>query len=67
MKSTMSANFMFLNTVKEIWKAIHDIYSMKKNASRVCEVYEDLFSLRQGDKSLEDYYNHFKGMIYELN
>jgi len=23
--------------------------------------------LRQGDKNLEDYYNHFKGMIDEFN
>ena len=38
-----------------------------KNASRVFEVYEDLFSLQQDDKSLEDYYSHFKGMIDELN
>ena len=30
-------------------------------------MYEDLFSLRQGDKSLKDYYSHFKGMIDELN
>ena len=27
----------------------------------------DLFTLRQGNKSLEDYYSHFKGMIDELN
>ena len=32
-------------------------------------VYGDLFSLWQGDKSLEDYYSHshFKGMIDEFN
>ena len=30
-------------------------------------MYEDLFSLRQGGDSLEDYYNHFKGIIDELN
>ena len=40
---------------------------MKKNASRVFEVYEELCSLQQGDKSLEDYYSHFKSMIDELN
>ena len=39
---------------------------MKKNAYRVFEVYEDLFSLWQGNKSLENYYSSFKCMIDEL-
>ena len=30
-------------------------------------MYEELCSLIQGDKTLEDYYKHFKGMIDELN
>ena len=30
-------------------------------------MYKNLFSLQQGDKSLEDYYSHFKGIIDELN
>ena len=30
-------------------------------------MYVELFSLIQGDKTLEDYYKHFKGMIDELN
>ena len=37
---------------------------MRKNASRVFDVYEDLISLYT---LLEDYYYNFKGMIYELN
>jgi len=40
---------------------------LNKNVSRVFEVYENLFSFWQGNKSLEDYYNHFKVMIDELN
>jgi len=63
----VSTNFVFLDTVKEICEAICDTYSMKKNVSRVFEMYEDLFSLRQDDKSLKDYYIHFKGMIDKLN
>ena len=65
MESTMSVNFIFLDTAKEIWEVVRDTYPMKQNASRVFEVYYNLFSLRQGDKTLEDYYNHFKGMIDE--
>ena len=59
----VGANFKFLDTAKEIWTIVRDTYSMKKNASEVFEVSEDIFSLRQDDKSLEDYYNHFKDMI----
>jgi len=31
-----------LDTAKEIWEAVCDTYSMKKNVSRVFEIYEDL-------------------------
>ena len=33
----------------------------------VIEVYKNLFSLQQGDKSLEDYYSYFEGINNELN
>ena len=69
MKSTVSAHFMFLDAAKKkkFWEVVCDTYSMKKNASRVFEAYEDLFSLTQGVKSLQNYYSHFKSMIVELN
>ena len=35
MKSTVSANFIFLDTAKEIWEVVRDTYSIKKNASWV--------------------------------
>jgi len=58
---------MFLDIAKKIWGNIRDMFFMKKNVSRVLDVYEDLFTFRQGDKSLEDYYNNFKGMIDKSN
>jgi len=45
MESTVSANFIFLDTAKEIWEGVCDTYSMKNNISRVFEMYEDPFSL----------------------
>ena len=63
----IECNFMFLNTAKQIWKAIRGTYSTKKN-TRVFEVYEDLFSLQQDNKSLEDTTTTtFKSMINKLN
>ena len=44
---------MFLDTAKEIWEVADDTCSTKKKATQVFEVYEDLFNLRQGDKSLK--------------
>jgi len=49
---------MFLDSAKDIWDAIHDTYSLQNNASRIFEVYKDIFNLRQGDKSLADYYSN---------
>jgi len=37
------------------------------NVSQVFERNKDLFSFRQDNKILEDYYSHFKDMIDELN
>ena len=66
-KTSVSANFIFLDIAKEIWEAVCDTYFIKKNAYRVSEVYENLFSLRQGNKSLEDYHSHFKSMNDDFN
>ena len=58
---------MFLDTANEIWEDVHDTYSIKKNTFSVFEAYADLFSFRQCDKNLENYYNHFKGMSDDIN
>jgi len=42
------------------------IYGNEKNSSRVFEIYERLFELRQGDKSGPEFYGEFKGLIDEL-
>ena len=66
MESTMSDNFLFLDSKKKIEKFFVTLISWRR-MSRVFEVYEDQFSLWQGDKSFEDYYIHFKDRINELN
>ncbi|KAK4397606.1 Retrovirus-related Pol polyprotein from transposon RE2 [Sesamum angolense] len=57
MEESVSANVMFLNTAKAMWDALHDMYSHEKNISRVFELYERLFSLKQDDSqsSVEDF------------
>jgi len=40
---------------------------MTKNVSRAFQVYEDMFTFRQKDESLEDNYGSFKNMMNKLN
>ena len=54
---------MFLTTAKEMWNTQ---YGNEKNPSRVIEIYEHLFELKQGDKSVSEFYGELKGLIDEL-
>ena len=42
------------------------MYGNGKNPSRVFEIYERLFELKQGDKSVAKFYRKLKGLIDEL-
>jgi len=42
------------------------IYDNEKNPSRVFEIYERLFELKQRDKSVPEFYGELKGLINEL-
>jgi len=49
LKVKMSGNVIFLTTTKEMWDTLKVIYENEKNPSRVFEIYERLFELKQGD------------------
>jgi len=42
------------------------MYGNKKNLSRVFEIYERLFELKQGDRFAPEFYRELKGLINEL-
>ena len=42
------------------------IYGNKTNRSRVFKIYERLFELKHGDRSVPEFYNELKGLIDEL-
>ena len=42
------------------------MYENEKNPSRVFEIYERLFELKQGDKFIPEFYGELKGLIDEL-
>ncbi|KAI6684764.1 hypothetical protein NL676_030677 [Syzygium grande] len=50
-------NFMYYQTVKEIWDAVHETYSNKDNTSAIFEIKGILHDLRQGESSIIDYFN----------
>ena len=41
-------------------------YGHEKNISRVFEVYEQLFTLRQGDQSLQDHFALLRALLDEF-
>jgi len=59
----INGSVMFLTTAKEMWDTVKVIYGSKKNPSRVFEIYERLFELKQGDKSVPEFYGEFKVLL----
>jgi len=52
MEPYIFANFTCNVTAKAIWDVARAAYSLVNNTSRVFEVYEEVFNLRKGDKSV---------------
>uniref|UniRef100_A0A5B6ZV70 Integrase catalytic domain-containing protein n=1 Tax=Davidia involucrata TaxID=16924 RepID=A0A5B6ZV70_DAVIN len=52
---------------KEIWDSLQEMYSSDQNLSRIYQLYQDIFSLQQGDRSVDEYFSILKGMWDELN
>jgi len=57
---------MFLAIAKDMWDTLKMMYGNEKNSSRVFEIYERLFELKQGDKSVPEFYGELKDLIDEL-
>ena len=57
---------MFLTATKEMWDILKVMYGNEKNLSRVFEIYEHLFNLKQGDRSVPKLYGELKGLIDKL-
>lgn len=43
MDQQISANVMFLDTAKQVWTVLQEMYSMDKNVSRIYQLYENTF------------------------
>ena len=65
LEEKISDNVMFLTTTKEMCDTFKVIYG-NKNPSKMFEIYERLFELKQGDRSVTEFYGELKCLIDEL-
>ena len=49
-----------------MWDTLKVMHGNEKNPSRVFEIYERLFELKQGDRLVPEFYDELKGLIDEL-
>jgi len=47
MNEKVSVGLVFLKTAKDVWDTLKEMYSNEQNISRVVDLYERLFALRQ--------------------
>ena len=52
----ISGSVMFLPTAKDMWDTLKVMYGNEKSPSRVFEMYERLFELKQRDRSVLEFY-----------
>ena len=63
MEPYVSDNFMFLETAKQIWKAVKKAYSHEgKKNSRIYQLYEDILGAKQNGKPLSEHNAFLKEM-----
>ena len=67
MEFSVACGFMMLWPAKRIWDTLKITYGHEKNISRVFEVYEQIFTLRKGNHSVQDHFSTLRGLSDELN
>ena len=63
MDEKVSARVIFLKTANSIWDTLKEMYSNEQKISRVADLYERLFALRQDGRPLTDYYFELKRIL----
>jgi len=66
LEKKISGSVMILPTAKDMWDALKVMYDNENNPSRVFEIYECMFELKQGDRFVPEFYGELKGLIDEL-
>jgi len=66
LKEKINSSVMFMSTAKDMWDTLKMMYGDEKNLSTVFKIYERLFELKQGDRSIHEFYGELKSLIDEL-
>lgn len=62
LEPTVAEGFLFLDSVREIWKSIAEMYGSKKNVARVYQLQVDISKTMKGEKAFHTYLNYLKAM-----
>jgi len=57
---------MLLTTANNMWDTLKVMHGNEKNSSRLFDIYEHLFELKQGDRFVPEFHGELKGLIDEL-
>ena len=66
LEEKISGSVIFLTIAKDMWDTLKVIYGNEKNPSRMFEIYERMFELKQRNRSVLDFYGELKGLKDEL-
>ena len=59
MEPSVARDMMILRPAKKNWDTLKQLYGYEKNISLVFEIYEQIFTLRMGDSSIQDHFATF--------
>ena len=66
MEQQIARDVMLLRPAKKIWDTCRLTYGYEKNISRVFEIYEQLFTIRQGEHSIQKHFTRLRALLDEL-
>lgn len=66
-EKNVSFGVIFLKTANKIWNTLKEVYGNEKNIFRVFELYEHLFTPKQGDISVSKYHFELRETLGELD
>ena len=67
MEPDVSEGLYQLDTAKEVWDTLHELYVDKNNMARIYEIKQLIANHRQGDKSASSYYTKLRSYWQELS
>ncbi|CAN1137158.1 hypothetical protein LINPERHAP2_LOCUS9879 [Linum perenne] len=67
MTTPIGDHFLVYKTAKDIWEHAEDAYSNVDNTAEILDIQTRLYNLKQGDKSVSEYYNTLCHLWLEID